>query len=449
MIQVPHTSIATLSHALQSGQFSSCELIEQCLSTITEIEPSLNAYITVLRDDARAEAQAADRAIARGDVQGPLHGLPISIKDIIDVKGVATSAASHVRKGHLANTDATVVARLRAAGAIVIGKCNLHEFAFGTTGEDSLAGPTRNPHSPTCIPGGSSSGSAVSVAADMAVASLGTDTGGSIRIPASACGVVGLKPTFGEACLDGVVPLAPTLDHLGLLTRTVGDAALLYHIIRDNPNAIQSRVVNRKQQTCFGIPRQYFLDVIDPAVANAFEHTVRRLKAVGASVVDVDIPHAAETAPVYLHTQLPEAATCHQYTLKYHAEEYCPRVRARLELGRYVLAEDYLLAQRGRTILTDEVDTVLINHDALLLPTLPIVPPMIGTDTIAFGQLSGSVHALMLRLTQLFNLTGHPAISIPSGVAGGLPVGMQLVGRRHNTDELLEVAKKFEDTIRG
>ena len=449
MIRVPDTPISAIVRDLRRGKYSSSELVEQCLSTIVTYDPSLNAFITVLEDEVRTEADAADRAMAQGHIKGPLHGIPISLKDILDVEGVATTAASRVRLGHQATRDAIVVSRLRAAGAIIIGKCNLHEFAFGTTGEDSAAGPTRNPHDHERIPGGSSSGSAVSVASGMAIASIGTDTGGSIRIPASACGIVGLKPTFNEVPCDGVIPLAPTLDHVGPLTRTVADAHLLYRTISDKSTSVESSIAESNQKTSFGIPRSYFFDVIDRNVGTAFESTIRRLEATGGTIVDVDIPHASDTATIYLHTQLPEAAMQHRKLLETKRNEYCPSVRTRLELGGYVLAQDYVLAQQGRKVLTKEVDDALRKCDVLLLPTLPILPPNLGSDMVTVGNISSSVRALTLRMTQLFDLTGHPAISLPSGFVKGLPVGTQLVGNRYQTSTLLSHATRYEDSIRG
>lgn len=449
MIQVPDTPISTIVRDLYRGKYSASELVELCLSAIVSQDPTLNAFIAVFDNEVRTAADAADRAMAQGHIKGRLHGIPVSLKDMLDVKGVATTAASRVRLGHRATRDAVVVSRLRAAGAIIIGKCNLHEFAFGTTGEDSAAGPTRNPHDHERIPGGSSSGSAVSVASGMAIASIGTDTGGSIRIPASACGVVGLKPTFSEVPCDGVVPLAPTLDHVGPLTRTVADADLLYRTISNKSTAIDPSMAQRKEETSFGIPRSYFFDVIDRDVGTAFEHTIRRLEAAGGTVVDVDIPHASDTPTIYLHTQLPEAAMQHRKLLETKSDEYCPGVRTRLELGRYVLAQDYVLAQQGRQVLTKEVDDALLECDVLLLPTLPILPPRLGSDTVTVGDIADSVRALTLRMTQLFDLTGHPAISLPSGFAKGLPVGTQLVGNRYQTSTLLSHATRYEDSIRG
>ena len=453
MIVSPGTTIAELGSALRRGAVTATALTEECLAAIAEREPVLNAFITVLSDEARRQARALDAELARGVDRGPLHGIPISLKDVIDLAGAPTTAASRLRAGHRAAADAPVTARLRAAGAVVLGKCNLHEFAFGTTGEESAYGPTRNPHAPEHIPGGSSSGSAVSVAAGMALASIGTDTGGSIRIPAAACGVVGLKPAHGEVSVAGVVPLAPSLDHVGPIARSVGDAAMLYRIMRDGPRrgdvAAHEDAPPVAPRPRLGLPRRYFLDLLEPAVERAFAGAVERLAQAGCRIDEVDIPHAADTGPIYLHTQLAEAADHHRTDLDHRPDEYGRGVRLRLEMGRYVLAEDYVRAQRGRRILTGEVDAALEHCDALLLPTLPVAPPRLGTESIAIGDTSETTRTLTLRLTQLFDVTGHPAISIPCGTAGGLPAGAQLVGRRDGTERLLALAAACEDAIRG
>ena len=447
----PGTTIADIGTALRRGTLTAATLVDECLAAIAEHDATLNAFVAVLSDEARQQARALDEELAHGIDRGPLHGIPISLKDIIDLAGTPTTAASRVRVGRRAAADAPVAARLRAAGAVFIGKCNLHELAFGTTGEESAFGPTRNPHARAHIPGGSSSGSAVSVAAGMAPASIGTDTGGSIRIPASACGVVGLKPTHGEVSTAGVVPLAPSLDHVGPIARSVGDAATLYRILRDGPAGGRDagRADAAPVDLRLGVPRRYFLDVLEPAVEHAFAGAVECLRRAGWRIDDVDLPHAADTAPIYLHTQLAEAADCHRADLDERPEAYGRGVRLRLELGRYVLAEDYVRAQRGRRVLAAEVDAALAPRAALLLPTLPVVPPRLGTESISIGDVTETTRALTLRLTQLFDVTGHPAISVPCGTAGGLPAGVQLVGRRGETDRLLALAAACEGTLRG
>ena len=446
------TSISDVATRLRTGQTTSVELVERCLGAIVRQDGELNAFITVLDDDARDTARLADIDIAAGRYRGPLHGVPISVKDVFDLRGLPTTAASRVRAGHRATVDAPVLASLRAAGAIFIGKCNLHEFAFGTTGEASAFGPTRNPRALGHIPGGSSSGSAVSVAAGMALASIGTDTGGSIRIPAAACGVVGLKPTYGELSCANVVPLATSLDHVGPIGLTVADCGLIYSTMRrgGHPREPDTRTSTPSTRVRLGLPRRYFLDLVDPEVKAAFDQTVERLQGAGCLIDDVDIPHAPEIASAYLHTVLSEAAACHAHTLATRPTDYTPSVRERLDMGRSVPPEDYRRAQQTRDILRREVDAALNGRQALLLPTLPIPAPPLGVTTVTIGAVTEDVRALTLRLTQLFDLTGHPAVSVPCGTtSSGLPCGAQLVGERDRTLELVHVASTLESAVRG
>ena len=283
----------------------------------------------------------------------------------------------------------------------------------------------------------------MSVATDMAFASIGTDTGGSIQIPAAACGVVGLKPGLGEVPTAGVVPLSRTMDHVGPLCRSAEDAAIVYDVLR---GASPSDVRPREARTVrLGIPREYFLTLLDPQVAASFESAVERLRAAGATVETVAIPHANDIAPTYLHIVLAEAAACHAKTLESRPDDYAPNVRLRLEMGRYILAEDYVRALRGRDLLTREVDSALAGFDALVLPGLAIPAPKLGVGTVKVGTSEEPVRNITLRLTQLFNVSGHPAIAMPCGqTIDRLPVGAQLVGHRGKTHELLQVAHSLE-----
>ncbi len=339
---------------------------------------------------------------------------------------------------------------LRDAGAVLIGKTNLHEFAFGTTSDDSAFGAVRNPHDPSRSPGGSSGGSAVGIVTGMSVASIGTDTGGSIRIPSAACGTVGLKPTWGEVPCDGVVPLSPSLDHVGPLARSVADAWLIYLVLRGEATAARWPLPAPRpvKGLRLGVPRRYFHDVLDDEVRARFAASLAWLRHAGAETVDVDIPHAPGIAPVYLHASLPEAAAYHAHSLESAPERYTKNVRLRLEMGRYVLAEDYVRAQAARAVLRAEVDAALAGCDALVLPTLPIPAPPIGASTVDVAGTPQPVRSMMLRMTQLFNLTGHPAISLPMGeTAAGLPCGLQLVGRLNDTEGLLATAAACEPLI--
>ena len=334
---------------LRAGEVSAREVTEACLERIEADNPRFNAFVLVMADEAREQAHQADRELAAGLDRGPLHGVPVSIKDLLDVRGTRTTAASRVRLGHpLAEHDAPAVAHLRQAGAIFIGKTNLHEFAFGTTSEDSAFGPARNPHDLSRSAGGSSGGAAVSVATGMSLAALGTDTGGSIRIPAAACGIVGLKPTYGEVSADRVVPLSRTLDHVGPLARSVADAWLVYRgllgtgLSEGAPAAGSSRAPRGTDIPApvpigglrLAVPRAYFCDVLDDEVRARFEESLGRLRAAGARIDETDIAHASHTAPVYLTLVLADAAAYHAATLETMPELYTPPVRIRLEMGR-------------------------------------------------------------------------------------------------------------------
>ncbi len=442
-------TIDEFGRKLRAKQVSAAEIAQDCLRRIDADNPRLNAFILVMREEALRQAAEADRELAAGHDRGPLHGVPVSIKDLIDIRGTATTAASRVREGHVARHDADAIVRLRRAGAVVVGKTNLHEFAFGTTSEDSAFGPARNPHDRARSPGGSSGGSAASVVAGMALASVGTDTGGSIRIPAAACGTVGLKPTYGEVDADGVVPLSRTLDHVGPLARTVTDA---WHLYRALVGAENTRVpaASPADSLRLAVPRKYFFDVLDDEVRAGVEAALDRLRAAGVRIDDTEIHHADDIAPIYLHLSFGDAAAYHAHTLDTMPEKYTPAVRARLEMARYIMAEDYVRALAGREVLRREVDCAIAAHDGLVLPTLPIPAPPIGATSVPVGASTAPVRNVMLRLTQLFNLTGHPAISIPCGrTASGLPIGLQLVGARHETESLLRVALASEPCIRG
>jgi len=440
-------TIEEFGRRLRARQTTAVEVTEACLQRIDADNPRLNAFIHVMKDAARQQAAQADRELASGTDRGPLHGVPISLKDLIDVRGTATTAASRVREGHVAGSDAPIVVHLRQAGAVFVGKTNLHEFAFGTTNEDSAFGAARNPRDDTRSPGGSSGGSAASIVAGMALATVGSDTGGSIRIPAAACGTVGLKPTYGEVSADGVVPLSRTLDHIGPLTMSVGDAGIMYRALMGAPpRALSPSPIDSLR---FAVLRPYFCADLDDEVRRAFDASVERLRAAGARIDVAEVRHAHDVGSVYLHIVLADAAAYHAATLDSMPERYTPNVRLRLEMARYVLAEDYARALAGREVLRREVDALVGSCDALLLPTLAIPAPPIGVDAVNVGGKAEPVRAVMLKLTQLFNVTGHPAITLPCGqTSAGLPVGFQLVGKRMETEHLLETALAVEQVLK-
>ena len=442
-------TIADAAPRLARGEVKSEKLTEECLSRIEALNPKLNAFITVTADEALAVARAADHDIAGGRYRGPLHGIPMSLKDLIDLKGVRTSAGSLVRADHLAQEDAVVTARLRKAGAVFVGKTNLHEFAFGTTTEDSGFGLAHNPVDATRSPGGSSGGSAIAVATGMSLGTVGTDTGGSIRIPAAACGIVGLKPGWGEISAAGVVPLSRQLDHVGPLATCVADAWIQYNaMLPSDQQTPQMPEAAPLKGLRLGVPAGYLFDRLDAEVERAVTATIERLRAAGAIVTDVVIPHATDMAAIYLHLVFGDAAEYHARTLLSRPQDYTPNVRLRLEMARYVLAEDYVRALRGKALIAQEVDRALDGVDALVLPALAIPAPPIGAATMPVKGGPEAVRALMLRCTQPFNLSGHPAISLPCGTThDGLPIGLQLAGHKGQTPALVRAALAVERAI--
>ncbi len=442
-------TIADAAPRLAKGQLKSEKLTEECLSQIEALNPKLNAFITVTADEALKAARDADKDIAGGRYRGPLHGIPVSLKDLVDLKGIRTTAGSLVRASHVATEDAVVTSRLRDAGAVFVGKTNLHEFAFGTTTEDSGFGKAHHPVDPSRSPGGSSGGSAIAIATGMSLGTVGTDTGGSIRIPAAVCGIVGLKPGWGEISASGVVPLSRQLDHVGPLGACVTDAWIQYNAML--PAGRQTTGVPAAASLKglrLGVPAGYLFDQLDADVERVVMSTIDTLRRSGAIVTEVAIPHATDMAAIYLHLVLGDAAEYHARTLMSRPQDYTPNVRLRLEMARYVLAEDYVRALRGKAVIAHEVDRAMDGVDALVLPSLAIPAPPIGAVTMPVKGGPEAVRTLMLRCTQPFNLSGHPAISIPCGHAhGGLPIGFQLAGHHGQTPALVQAALAVERAI--
>ena len=354
-----------------------------------------------------------------------------------------------MRRDVVAATDAPVTARLKRAGAVIVGRTNLHEFAFGTTSEDSGFGLARHPVDDTRSPGGSSGGSGIAVKTGMSIASIGTDTGGSIRIPSAACGVVGLKPGWNEVPTDGVVPLSRQLDHVGPLARTVTDAWLMHEVLAGRaPTADAKLTPAALTGARIGLLDGYFWDRMAPEVEPVARAGVEALRTAGAMVEPVSLPHAADMAAIYQHLVFGDAAAYHAETLDSRPGDYTANVRLRLEMGRYVLAEDYARAMRGRELVAREIDQALEGRVALVCPTLPIAAPPIGAATVPVRGGDEPVRSAMLRLTHPFNLGRQPAVSLPCGVTPqGLPVGLQLIGPFGHTLQLLQLAAAVERVL--
>jgi aspartyl-tRNA(Asn)/glutamyl-tRNA(Gln) amidotransferase subunit A len=444
-------TLAQAAEAVRERRVSPVELTDACLEHIQAVEPRINAFIAVTAESAREAARQAADEIAGGNYRGPLHGIPLALKDIIDVQGVPTTAASKVRAGALpATRDGAVTERLDGAGAIVLGKLNLHEFAFGATGARSAFGPARNPWGTDRATGGSSSGSGASVAAGECFAAIGTDTGGSIRIPASLCGVVGLKPTFGRVSRRGVVPLSWSLDHLGPLARTVEDAAIVYQAVAghdpedasssDQPvGDVMAGLRDGVKGLRIGLPDNFFFDALDADVEAAVGEAIQVLEGLGSTVGPVTLPLADELPAAVNAIMLPEALAYHHRTLKERADDYDPDVRYRLELGATFLAVHYVQAQRLREVAVGAWRSEVFDRFDIIATatTQTPAPPLDASD---LGVTLG-----LIRLTNPINLLGLPAVSVPCGFTSqGLPIGFQLIGPWFREDVVLRAAHAYE-----
>jgi aspartyl-tRNA(Asn)/glutamyl-tRNA(Gln) amidotransferase subunit A len=452
-------TLEDVSQLLRRKKISPIELTRECLERIERYNEKLNAFISITADSALAEAQAAETEIQRGNWRGPLHGVPIALKDNVDTAGVRTTAASALFKDRVPTEDATVVQRLKAAGAVFLGKQNLHEFAYGGSSVVSYFGPVRNPWEPAYSSGGSSGGSAVAAAARLCYAAIGTDTGGSIRQPASYCGIVGLKPSYGLVSTFGVTPLSWSLDHVGPITRTVKDAAFVLQAIagldeRDTAS-IDTRVPDYTATIAdptnalrLGIPRDYFYEELDPEIAAAIETALSVFKNLSASQRDIpplatDATYSSWTKP-YSAVFTAEAYSYHKDYIGEHPELYQAATLKRLRAGTEVSAAKYIHSRREIEHIRRSILNVFENVDAMITPTVRIPPFTIGElqadiDTVRTKELA------MLHNTRPLNLTGLPTISVPCGfTSNGLPIGLQITGRPGDETTILRLAYAFE-----
>ena len=437
-------TIAATVAAMGEGRQSSVALIEAAAAAARE-HAALNALAEVDWTRAREQARRFDVAARAGESLGPLHGIPISIKDLFRVEGFTMHAGTRAQLPGLTATEAEAVARLRAAGALLFATTNLHEVALGATGENIWTGDVCNPHDPARQAGGSSSGAGVCVATGIGLAALGSDTGGSVRIPANFCGVVGFKPSFGAIPLGGALHLSWSCDHAGPLTRSVADAALLYEVMSGR-SAAHAGPARRSR---LAIPRSWLAARLEDAVRERFEQTVATLRAHGAEIIDVD-PAALDLA-WYCYSPLvrAEGAYVHRQALAAGGEGFSEAVRQPLQIGRELLAHDYLDAQRAADEVRTELRDLLRGVDALILPTASVLPPLRGQTEVRVPGGVKPVRELVLGQTLPFNLAGVPAITVPMGRSQGLPVGLQMVGAWNEDASLLALAGWAEPIVRG
>jgi len=447
-------SISQLAEQIKTRTVSPVEATRAYLDRIQALDAKLNSYITVTAERALQEARTAEEQIRSGTYLGPLHGVPLAHKDIIATKGIKTTCASKVLKDAVPDYDATVIERLRAAGSILLGKLNMNEFA--TITPSPYFGRVNNPWNLAHNPGGSSSGSGVAVAAGLCAGSLGTDTGGSIRIPAAFCGIVGLKATHGRISLFGVTPLSWSLDHVGPMTRTVKDAALMLQALAGH-NAhdlgaseapvsdYTTKLTGDIKGLRLGIPARFFPDYTDPEVKNAFAAAVKVLIGLGAQVEEITLPSLDEAWPTAQVIMNGEANVWHEPYLQTQAEDYAPQVRKFLERGKPTLATDYVKAQRAKARLRQEMLTALAGVDVLLTPgeLIPPLPHDARSATINGREVS--LMAALISATCPFNLTGQPALTLPCGfTTSGLPIALQIVGKPFDETTVLRVGHAYE-----
>jgi aspartyl-tRNA(Asn)/glutamyl-tRNA(Gln) amidotransferase subunit A len=448
-------SIEQAARLLRRKEISPLELVDAALARIERWNPELDAFITVLGDSARRQARAAGREIHRGRSRGPLHGIPIALKDNFWTRGIRTTAGTKILANFVPDKDSDVAARLSRAGAILLGKTNMHEFAYGITGENPHFGTPRNPWARERITGGSSSGSAAAVATGMSFASVGTDTGGSIRIPSALCGIVGLKPTFGLVSVSGVVPLALSFDHAGPIARGVTDACIVLEAIAgDYPKGAmrpdyRKLRSSRRRKFRLGLAKQYYFDRIDSDVERLVRAAANQFESLGAHVEEISLPRVAGSIDDAANLVVAEASYYHESQGYYpaRAADYGEDVRGHLKWGHEMRAVDYLRSVAKRREVEEDFSAAFEHVDAILAPTSPIPAPRIGESGVRIaGQRETAVRAELLRFSRPANLTGQPAMSVPCGFTReGLPVGLQLIGPKWGEARLLSIALAYEE----
>ncbi|MDS9471460.1 amidase [Sporosarcina pasteurii] len=457
--KVINWDIDKLSEAIRSRNISPIEVTKKVLNRIHVVNAKLNAYITVLDEHALAAAKKAESEIMRGEIRGPLHGIPIGLKDFIFTKDIRTTMGSSIYKDFYPSYDASVVTRLHQAGAIMIGKLNTHEFAYGTTGDSSYFGPVRNPHNLAKITGGSSSGSGAAVASQLCYASLGTDTGGSIRIPSAFCGIVGMKPTYGRVSKWGGYPLCQSLDHIGPMTRTVKDNAIVLNAIAGY-DAKDESSVNRKNEsfteamndgvkgTVIGIPTSFYFDDLQDGIREEIEKVIQLYKELGAEIRYINIEGMEDISQAFQTVLRSEAYATHKLHIKNHSHEWNGEVKSRLQQGESVKAHDYIQALEIKKQAILQFNQIFEEVDAIMTPVTSIYPTNLHEREIEVNGAKKHIFSILNRLTGPTNLTGLPSISVPFKASGGeLPNGFQLIGKAFGESDLYRIAYAYEQEI--
>jgi len=450
-VELHSLTIKDASELIRKKKVSPLDLVESTLDRIGRIENRVNAFVTVMRDEALQSARHAEGEIRRGFYRGPLHGIPVAVKDLVDTAGTRTTSGSKVRADYVPKKDAAVIERLRAAGAVIIGKTVTYEFAYV-----SVKSPTRNPWNLDRQPGGSSAGSGAAVSSGMCLAAIGTDTGGSIRVPSCFNGIVGLKPTYGLVSKRGVTTLAWTMDHVGPMTKTVEDAAIVLNVIagfdRADPASIDfshpdyTRSLRESvSHLRLGVPTNYFFERIDPEVEGAFRESIEVLRKLGAEIREIEIPLLEHTMGAEFTIIAAEATAYHEKSLRSKARLYDQEVRMFLELGELLPSRYYLKAQRVRGLIKTAIEGALKSVDLIVTPTSPVAPARLGQEEFRFEGVKENVLYAYVRNCCPFNLAGIPAVSVLCGFTHeNLPIGLQIAGRAFDEAMVLQVAYAYE-----
>ena len=455
-LELCYMSAGSLSELIRDRQVSPVEVVDAHLSRIEATEPVLNSFITLLPDHAREAARRAEAQIQAGNYQGPLHGIPVGLKDLFNTAGVRTTSGSRILDNFIPTEDCTVAARFQQAGAILLGKLNMHQFAYGPTGENFDYGHMHNPWNPELVTGGSSGGSGSAAAAGQCTITMGSDTGGSVRIPAALCGIVGLKPTYGLVSRAGLTPLSWCLDHPGPMVRTVEDAALTLNAIAGHDPGDQATttrgipdytdaLTGSVSDLRIGVVKEYFDAPLDTEVATAVRAALDQLSEMGAQVTEVSLPMFAEAQAISGTILMAEAAAYHRELLAKDGDKLTPSVRLRLEAGLFVTAADYLKAQQARARFNHEMALLFHEVDLLAGPTEPVTAPPILAAEVAIGDKSVGTTAALTQYTRPYNISGTPAISLPCGFSEeGMPIALQLAGRPFDEGTVLRAAHAYE-----
>ncbi len=454
--ELHYMSAWELSGLIRNREVSPVEVVEACLARIEETEPTLNSFITLMPEQAGSAARRAEEEIGRGNYRGPLHGIPVGLKDLFNTAGVKTTSGTRIYDNFVPDEDCTVATKFGQAGAILLGKLNMHPLAFGPTGENGDYGHMHNPWNPERVTGGSSGGSGSAAAAGQCTITMGTDTGGSVRIPAALCGIVGLKPTYGRVSRAGLTPLSWCLDHPGPMVRTVEDAALTMNVIaghdpRDHATSdlpvpdYTSALTGDIRGLRIGVVREYFETEIDPAVAALTQQAISVLGELGAEIVEVSLPLYEYAQPISNAILSAEATAAHRDILLSDGDKLYPQVRERLEEGMFISATEYLRAQQARQVFCQQVAGLLENVDLLAGPVEPVTAPRILERRIEIGGEALPAVPMLTKYTRVYNITGSPAISVPCGFGtDDLPVGLHLAGRNFDESTVLRAAYAYQ-----